>query len=434
MEFGPKLRELRERAGLTQYELAEGIAASSFISLLEAGKRKPKSDLIIKLALRLGIPVEELVIDQSVQERELNLNTAKVALSSGDLEVAEDFAHQVLKFGPIGLQDAASVSASVVLLQANVRRGLFEGVLDELEQLFKDYPKAAPDLRSRIANEIIRVCFRSGNLALGVQRGEALLMEYATVWPEIEIVELMVQLAACHYHRGDTPRATEIIGRALKLAEKCKSPKALVQSHWQASTLASHLGDLTLALSHISQAIHWSKLAELHQVLPILNDNAAKWMLDMPNPDLDRIHDLAESAYLDLASQNNPRSAAYTCITLSEVEMRKGNFDKALMYVRKGLAELPPEIPGPKASLFSQEAKILFRLGKVDESFSQLDRAMEHMRTMPPDRELATHWGEIARVFVDMDHKDLAIYAYEQAIAVGNASQAEQNVLAEVKL
>jgi transcriptional regulator with XRE-family HTH domain/predicted negative regulator of RcsB-dependent stress response len=434
MEFGPKLRELRERAGLTQYELAEGIAASSFISLLEAGKRKPKSDLIIKLALRLGIPVEELVIDQSVQERELNLNTAKVALSSGDLEVAEDFAHQVLKFGPIGLQDAASLSASVVLLQANVRRGLFEGVLDELEQLFKDYPKAAPDLRSRIANEIIRVCFRSGNLALGVQRGEALLMEYATVWPEIEIVELMVQLAACHYHRGDTPRATEIIGRALKLAEKCKSPKALVQSHWQASTLASHLGDLTLALSHISQAIHWSKLAELHQVLPILNDNAAKWMLDMPNPDLDRIHDLAESAYLDLASQNNPRSAAYTCITLSEVEMRKGNFDKALMYVRKGLAELPPEIPGPKASLFSQEAKILFRLGKVDESFSQLDRAMEHMRTMPPDRELATHWGEIARVFVDMDHKDLAIYAYEQAIAVGNASQAEQNVLAEVKL
>jgi transcriptional regulator with XRE-family HTH domain len=434
MEFGPKLRELREQAGLTQYELAEGIVASSFISLLEAGKRKPKSELLVKLAARLGVPVEELVIDQSAQERELNLNTAKVALSSGDLEIAEDFAHQVLKFGPQGVQDAASLSASVLLLQVKVRRGLFEGVLDQLEQLLKDYPKASPDLRSRIGNEIIRVCFRSGNLALGVQRGEALLMEYAAVWSEIEIVELMVQLAACHYHRGDMSRATEIIGRALKLAEKCKSPKAMVQSYWQASDLAGHLGDLPLALSHIAHAIHWSKLAELHQVLPILNDNAAKWMLDMPNPDLDRIHDLAESAYLDLASQNNPRLAAYTCITLSEVEMRRGNFDAALMYVRKGLAELPPEIPGPKASLFSQEAKILFQLGKVEESFSMLDRAMEHMRTMPADRELATHWGEIARVFVNMDHKDLAIYAYEQAIAVGNASQAEQNILAEANV
>jgi transcriptional regulator with XRE-family HTH domain len=434
MEFGPKLRELRERAGLTQYELAEGIAASSFISHLEAGKRKPKSDLVAKLASRLGVPMEELVSDPSAQERELNLNTAKVALSSGDLEIAEDFAHQVLKYGPAGVQDAASLSASVLLLQVNVRRGLFEGVLDQLEQLLKDYPKAAPELRARLGNEIIRVCIRSGNLALGVQRGEALLMQYATLWPEIDIVELMVQLAGCHFRRGDTPRATEIVGRALKLAEKCQSPKAMVQSYWQASSLAGDRGDLALALSHISHAIHWTKLAELHQVLPILNDNAAKWMLDMPNPDLDRIHDLAESAYLDLASQNNPGSAAYTCITLSEVEIRKGNFDNALKYVRKGLAELPPEIPGPKASLFSQEAKILFRLGKVTESFAMLDQAMEHMRTMAPDRELATHWGEIARVFVDMDHKDLAIYAYEQAIAVGNAAQAEQNVLAEAFL
>jgi tetratricopeptide (TPR) repeat protein len=434
MDFGTKLRELRERAGLTQYELAEGIAASSFISLLETGKRKPKSDLIIKLASRLGVAAEELVMDQSAQERELNLNTAKVALSSGDLEIAEDLARQVLKFGPEGVQDAASLSASVLLLQVRVRRGLFEGVLDQLEQLLKDYPRATPDLRARIGNEIMRVCFRSGNLALGAQRGEALLMEYATLWPEIEIVELMVQLAACHYHRGDMSRATEIIGRALKLAEKCKSPKAMAQSYWQASDLAGHLGDLPLALSHISHAIHWSKLAELHQVLPILNDNAAKWMLDLPNPDLDRIHDLAESAYLDLASQNNPRLAAYTCITLSEVEIRRGNFDRALMYVRKGLAELPPKIPGPKASLYSQEAKILFRLGKLEESFVQLDRAMEHMRSMAPDRELATHWGEVARVYVEMGHKDLAIYAYEQAIAVGNAAQAEQNVLAEANL
>lgn len=431
MEFGKRLRELREKAGLTQYELAEGIAASSFISLLEAGKRKPKPELIVKLASRLGVPTEELVVDQSTQERELNLNTAKVALSSGDLELAEDFANQVLKFGPEGVQDAASLAASVLLLQVSARRGLFEGVLDQLEQLLKDYPKAVPDLRSRIGNEIIRVCIRSGNLALGVQRGEALLMEYAEVWPETEIVELMVQLAGCHFRRGDTPRATEIIDRALKLAEKCKSPKAMVQSYWQASSLAGDRGDLALALSHISHAIHWTKLAELNQVLPVLNDNAAKWMLDLPDPDLDRIHDLAESAYLDLASQNNPGHAAYTCITLSEVELRKGNFEKALMYVRKGLAELPPEIPGPKASLFSQEAKVLFRFGKFDESFSQLERAMEYMRTLAPDRELAIHWGEIARVFVEMGYKDRAIYAYEQAIAVGNAAQAEQSVLVE---
>jgi tetratricopeptide (TPR) repeat protein len=207
----------------------------------------------------------------------------------------------------------------------------------------------------------------------------------------------------------------------------------MVQSYWQASFISSLRGDVNLALSQITEAMHWTKLAELHQVLPVLNDNAAKWMLDMPDPDLNRIHDLAESAYLDLSSQNNPGNAATTCITLSEVELRLGNFEKALMYARKGLAELPPEIPGPRASLLSQEAKTLFKLGRVDESFAQLERAMDHLRTLAPDRDLAFYWGEIARVFVEMDHKDQAIYAYEQAIVVGNASQAEQSVLSEAR-
>lgn len=434
MEFGPKLRELREKAGLTQYELADGIAASSFISLLEAGKRKPKPELILKLASRLGVPVEELSVDQSAQEREFNLNTAKVALSSGDLEIAEDYANQVLEFGPKGILDSASVAASVVLLQVKVRRFTFDGVVDELEQLLKDYPKVGPELRARIGNEIVRVCLRSGNFALGVQRGEALLLQYANAWPETEVVELMVQLGSCHYHRGDVARATEVVGRALRLAEKCKSPRAMVQSYWQASVIAASRGDVTLALSQISEAMHWTKLAELHQVLPILNDNAAKWMLDLPNPDLNRIHDLAESAYLDLASQNNPGPAANTCITLSEVELRKGNLEEAQKYVIKGLSELPEDISGPRISLYCQSAKILFQMGLVAESKLQVEGAIRLLEVADHSKDHSILWGDVARVFVAIGLKDRAIEAYEKAISVGSASDAEQIVFAEANL
>lgn len=432
MEFGVRLRELREKAGLTQAELAEGIAASSYISLLEAGKRKPKPDLIAKFSSRLGVAADELLLDQSAQERELNLNTAKVALSTGDLDVAKDFAEKVINSA--GFQDSLSLVASVVLLQVSARKGEFDGVIDKLETLLKENSQAAPDLIARIGNEIVRVCFRSGNLARGVQRGEELLRDFSSVWPETEIVELLCQLGNCHYHRGDTPRANEIVGRALKLAEKCKSPKAMVQSYWQASILAESRGDLTLALSHISNAMHWTKLAELSQVLPILNDNAAKWMLDLPNPDLKRVYDLAESAYLDLSSHNHPGHAAYACITLSEVELRRGNYESALAYARKGLSELPIEIPGPRTSLYCQEAKVLFGMGRIEDSILQLERAIQHMLSMTPSKDLAIYWGEVARIFVEIGLKDRAIYAYEQAITVGAASQAEQKVLAEANL
>ena len=431
MEFGTKLRELREKAGLTQYELAEGIAASSFISLLEAGKRKPKPELISKLAARLGVAAEDLAQNHSAQERELNLNSAKVALSSGDLEIAEKYAEQVLAFGPEGILDHASVAASVVLLQVKARRWMFDGVVDELEQLFKDYPNAGPELRARIGNEIIRVCLRSGNFAFGVQRGESLLMHYGSIWPETEVVELMVQLGSCHFQRGDVARATEVVSRALKLAEKCKSPKAMVQSYWQASVLAASRGNLSLALNQISEAMHWTKLAELNQVLPILNDNAAKYMLDMPNPDLNKVHDLAESAYLDLASQNNPGPAAYTCITLSEVELRKGNLDAAFSYVARGLAELPEDISGPRISLFCQSAKILFQMGHMEESRLRLDDAIALLERVDHFKEHSVLWGDVARVFVAIGLKDRAIEAYEKAITVGSASSADETIFSE---
>jgi transcriptional regulator with XRE-family HTH domain len=122
MDFGARLRNLRERAGLTQAELADGISASSYISLLEAGKRKPKADLVSKMAARLGVSADELVIDQKDQEIGWTLNVAQVALSSGDLDVAKDYAMRTLESSKD--DNGATLAASVVLLQVRVREGV----------------------------------------------------------------------------------------------------------------------------------------------------------------------------------------------------------------------------------------------------------------------------------------------------------------------
>ena len=428
MDFGARLRNLRGAAGLTQAELADGISAASYISLLEAGKRKPKPELIGQFASRLGVTVAELIIDQGDQEVDWTLNVAQVALSSGNLDDAENYARLIIESSRD--YNGARLTASVLLLQVRVRQGEVEGVLDELERLFDDHPQAAPDLRVRIGNEIVGFCFQSGNLGMGAQRGEEILREFATAWSETEVVELLCRVASCHYHRGDTQRASELVARALELAEKCKSPKAIVQSQWQASMLAESHGDLTLALSHITNALHWSKLAELNDVSPKLNNIAARILLELPNPDLVRVHNLAEVAYLDLAAQNNPVPAAYACLTLSEVELLRGNPSTALMFVRKGLTELPEDVPGPRARLLCLEAKVLFKLGMVEESQIQLERALQQAVDMEPSKEVAIYWGEVARVFVEMGLHERAIDAYEQALsAAAVASQAESNTL-----
>ena len=428
MDFGTRLRNLRESAGLTQAELADGISAASYISLLEAGKRTPKPELVVQFASRLGVSVAELMIDQGDQEIDWTLNVAQVALSTGNLDDAENYARQIIDSS----RDfsGARLAASVVLLQVRVRQGKFEGVLDELERLFEDHPQAALDLRVRIGNEIVRVCFRSGDFGMGAQRGEEMLREFATGWPETEVVELLCLVASCHFHRGDTHRASELVTKALDLAEECKSPKAMVQSRWQSSMLAESRGDLSLALYHITNAIHWSKLAELNDVVPALNNNAARILLELPNPDLDQIHKLAEVSYIHFTSQNNSVPAAYACLTLSEVELRRDNPSNALKFVRKGLIELPENVPGPRARLLCLEAKVLFKLGKIEESQIQLERALQHAVDMEPSKEVAIYWGEVARVFVEMGLQERAIDAYEKALsAAAVSSQAESNTV-----
>lgn len=59
-----RLRELRERAGLTQTALAKRARLSIvYVSLLESGKRKnPSMDVILRLAESLGVTVEQLLI------------------------------------------------------------------------------------------------------------------------------------------------------------------------------------------------------------------------------------------------------------------------------------------------------------------------------------------------------------------------------------
>lgn len=359
------------------------------------------------------------------QKIDSELNQSKVALTSGDFDLAAKLANNVLNDRRASKNSI--LTARFVEIQVRSRQGLFTGVLDELDSLYRRVPRANVEFQAKVGNEMIRACFRSGNLAIGAQRGEEFLRKYEQVWPEVDLVELLCQLSSCHFHRGDSARAEEIVNRALLLAEKCKSAKAFTQTYWQSSLLNIHKSDLALALQQVMEAKRWAQIAELQNVMPILNNNAALIMLDLPNADLTHIHELAESAYLDIASQNDPGGTAYTCEILSEVALRREEYESALVYAQKGLNELPAEIPGPRASLLVQVAKVHARMGNYPEAKTRLHIATDHMEQLEPSRELAKQWGDVARVFVEVGLTDRGVYAYEKAIQMSGLLREEQD-------
>lgn len=363
-------------------------------------------------------------VNQDEMSSELNL--AWDELARGDFSSATEHAEYVIRSA--GKGSNLSVNAQLILLKMKTRQGLFTGLVDELEDLFRDNPKVTSSTQAIIGNEIVRACQRSGNNGFGAQRGEELIREYSNQWPDVEVVELLCQVAGCHFLRGDADRAEELITQALDLAEKSKSPKSIAQSYWQLSSVSADKGNMPISLSQNEEARRWARVAEMHRILPVLNANAASILLEMSNQDLPYIHELAESAYLELTAQNDPAAASYACVSLAEVELRQSNFDGALVYVDKGLSELPPEIPGPRTSLYIQKAKILARIGDYAQSERQAEIAVEIMKSMEPSRYLATSWAHVARVFVEIGFAERGVYAYEQALQMTGVVREEPEV------
>lgn len=359
------------------------------------------------------------------QEIDLILNQARVALAAGDFDLAAELGNSAVatKRAPKN----AILATELLLIQTKARQGLFVGLLDQLELLFRRVPRTNIWLQASVGNEILRICHRSGNLGVGAQRGEEMVRDFSSKWPEVEVVELLCQLSSCHFHRGDTARAEEVVAKALELAKQFSSAKARTQTLWQSSMMTMNRGSLVLALQLVSEAEHWAQIAGLQNVIPILNYNAALIMLDLPNSDLSRVHRLAESAYLEMSSQNNPGGGAYACTILSEVALRQEDYKTALMYAEKGLKELPLEIPGPKTPLLVQIAKVLARKGQLDDAKFGLFVAVEHMEQLEPSHELAKQWGDIARVFVEVGLSERGVYAYEKAIQMSGLLREEQD-------
>ena len=64
--FGEKLRVLRTNKGMTLKELANslGLTAHGYISDIEAGKKKPTTDFVLKVARYFQVTTDQLLKDE----------------------------------------------------------------------------------------------------------------------------------------------------------------------------------------------------------------------------------------------------------------------------------------------------------------------------------------------------------------------------------
>ena len=98
-DFGLRIKELRVKKGITQYQLAEMTNIDpKHISHIETGGSFPKADLIEKLATALDVDYTEFFKTNHLQTREQILNQLENILNSMSDENLKQIYKVILSF------------------------------------------------------------------------------------------------------------------------------------------------------------------------------------------------------------------------------------------------------------------------------------------------------------------------------------------------
>lgn len=84
MELGPRLKQARLEAGLSQRQLCGDQLTRNMLSLIENGTARPSMDTLLYLAARLGKPVSFFLEEESVSPNQARISTARRFYTEGD--------------------------------------------------------------------------------------------------------------------------------------------------------------------------------------------------------------------------------------------------------------------------------------------------------------------------------------------------------------
>jgi tetratricopeptide (TPR) repeat protein len=254
---GERLKEARERAGLSQRQLSFFGCSPAYISRIESGDRIPSLQLLRELGRRLGVSEDYLATgtaDRGVRGAELA--QAEVALRLDELDAAEELFEQILGSA---VTDAEKAEAHAGLGQLASRRGNPREAIKFLERA-----RGITDrmMRAAVAEALGRAYAMVGELesAIGVFQGA--LDEADAREDDIETMRFAVLLASALIDSGNLGRAEELLGRALALGDKSQDPLVRARLYWSQSRLHAERNDQDTAADYARRALEILLLTE----------------------------------------------------------------------------------------------------------------------------------------------------------------------------
>jgi tetratricopeptide (TPR) repeat protein len=419
-ELGRRIRNARHAAGMTQAQVCDGEVSPAYLSRIEDGQRRPEAGLLERMAVRMGTTIDELVLDlriEKVQELELAVDHAALALASGDPATALASVDQVLE--DLGENQAPAIrrAAQQVRAAALEATGDLNGAILVLEDLTAAAQPDASWLRSLIA---LSRCHRDGgdfNQAITVGEQAAAMIEELGLSGLSEAIELAVTVSGAYRSRGDLDQAMHTCVLALEAAEKHGSPIARASAYWNASTveLAAN-GASRGAIDLARKALALYELGADNRSLAKVRAELATLQLAQDPADAAAALRTLASAERELAlSGASAWEIALLHITRGRAHFYAGDYPTALTSLQLGVEAAPADAPFLHASAASIQGQVAAAEGRSEEAREHYRRAIASLSGAGSDQGAAQLWFELANLLTEVGDTEGALEAFRSA-------------------
>ncbi|MFB7597502.1 helix-turn-helix domain-containing protein [Streptomyces sp. NPDC056160] len=426
--LGGRIRTLRIRRGLKQQDLSSAEASTSYISLIESGKRVPSSPVLATIAEKLGTSPDYLMTgidDRRAEENRLKLAFAEMALRNGDNgEALQSFGELLSSRSAL---DAAMVRRALIgQATALEKTGRLEAAISVLDGLHRDATLAVgSDEWCRIAVALCR-CYRdAGDVALSIDIGERAVAQLDGLGLEttMDHIQLGVTLMGSYHMRGDLTRAQLLGERLLPAAETQGSHGARGAVYWNAGLVAGSQGRLSEAIALTERAL--AMMAEgdnaRHSAMLRMNYGSMLLQLDPPRPE--RALELLESAQGTLAEVGSASELSRCELNLANAEKHLGRWDAAAAHAERALGLLGSDSRVLSALARTYLAEICLLRNAAEEAVQHLHSAARQLRQLPPSPDSAHTWRRIGDLWRRHGSPDEALNAYDVALSAAGLAR-----------
>jgi tetratricopeptide (TPR) repeat protein len=366
---GERLKEARERAGLSQRQLSFAGCSPAYISRIESGDRIPSLQLLRELGRRLGVSEDYLATGSEEAQLPGALVDAEVALRLGDVEEAERGFTGALESARSdrGRADALAGLGQVEFLRGDPKSaiGRFEAALE----LYRSNGSDQPD----VADSLGRAYAMVGEHESAIGVFESCLETAERQNDVIATIRFGVLLGNALIDSGNLGRAEEVLGKVLALGKQSENPSVLAHLYWSQSRLHAERNNAEAAARYAHRAL---------EVLRMTEDTYRTA----------RAHQL-----------------------LAHIELDRGNAHEALELLREGWPML--ERSGNKlerAQYRLEEARALAKVGRAEEAGALAMQISGLIADAHPE-DAARSYTVLGSVFEELGDTDRAKELYELA-------------------